>query len=292
MDQPAPASTSTPQSIPAWHLYGEASAFPDVLHIELITDRAAGLDWQIAAHRHQQLHQFFLVQDGETRISLDGKTFAEKPPFLLNVPAGVVHGFAFAAGTKGWVLTVPVPTMPDLLDFAKTDEMPLGQATVLPVTAEMTALFGLIDQEHGSSHAGRSQMLRALATQLACHVLRNAETGTRTGKNSPDPRFQSFLALLDLHLRDKWRLRDYAGKIGVSERHLGRICRAATGRPAAEIIEAATIRESCRLLAYTRASVATVGYGLGFEDPSYFSRAFRRRMGLSPAAYRAGFDRG
>ncbi len=292
MKLPSPAQVSVPQAIPAWHLYGEASAFPDVLHIELITDRAAGLDWQIAAHRHPQLHQFFLVQAGEARIMLDGQSLAEKPPFLLNVPAGVVHGFAFTAGTIGWVLTVPVPTLPDLLGIAKAGETPLGQAAVVPVTAAMTALFSQIDQEHGSSHPARSEMLRALATHLGCLVLRGMDAAPPGGKARPDPRFQRFQTLLDRHLRDQWRLRDYAREVGVSERHLARICRAATGRPAAEIIEAAVIREACRLLAYTRASVATVGYSLGFDDPSYFSRAFRRRMGLSPAAYRAGFDGG
>jgi hypothetical protein len=38
------------------------------------------------------------------------------------------------------------------------------------------------------------------------------------------------------------------------------------------------MREACRLLVYTRASVASVGYSLGYEDPSYFSRAFRRAI--------------
>ena len=57
--------------IPVWHLYGENSAFPDVLQIETITDRAEGLDWQIAPHQH--LHQFFLLQEGAARIVLDGQ---------------------------------------------------------------------------------------------------------------------------------------------------------------------------------------------------------------------------
>jgi AraC family transcriptional activator of pobA len=56
------------------------------------------------------------------------------------------------------------------------------------------------------------------------------------------------------------------------------------------LIAAAGMREACRMLAYTRQPVAQIGYGLGFDDPSYFSRAFRRAMGVAPAAYRAGFE--
>ena len=46
------------------------------------------------------------------------------------------------------------------------------------------------------------------------------------------------------------------------------------------------MQEARRLLAYTLMDVAEVGYRLGYEDPSYFSRAFRRETGLSPSAFR------
>lgn len=287
-----PKSTQGPQSqaIPIWHLYGEANAFPDVIHIERITDRAAGLDWKIAAHRHAHLHQFFLLQEGAARITLDGAVHADKPPFLLNVPVGLVHGFDFAAGTSGWVMTVPVQTLPDLLNPAATRGTALGHAGYFAVSDPLIELFARIEAEHGSARPARNVMLRALAAELACMILRDWNQGAGVGTGQLDPRFQQFLVLVDLHIRDGWCLRDYAREIGLSERHLSRICRSATGRPAAQLIGAATIREACRMLVYTRASVSSIGYGLGFEDPSYFSRAFRRAMGLSPQAYRSGFD--
>ena len=52
------------ERIPTWQLYGEASPFPDLLHIERIVDRAAGQDWVIAPHRHVNLHQIFLIRSG------------------------------------------------------------------------------------------------------------------------------------------------------------------------------------------------------------------------------------
>lgn len=285
-----PVQGQPSQAIPIWHLYGEANAFPDVMHIEKITDRAAGLDWKIAAHRHPHLHQFFLLLDGGARITMDGAVHTDKPPFLLNVPAGVVHGFDFAAGTSGWVLTVPVQTLPELLDPAATQDTALGQAGFCGLSEPLIALFAKIEGEHGASRPARNIMLRALVAELVCLILRELDRGTGIGAGQLDPRFQRFLGLVDQHLRDGWRLGDYAREIGLSERHLSRICRSATGRPAVQLIEAATIREACRLLVYTRASVASIGYGLGFEDPSYFSRAFRRVMGRSPQAYRAGFE--
>jgi AraC family transcriptional activator of pobA len=283
-DDPAAA----PSAIPKWNLYGEAQALPDVLHIETVPARAAGLDWHIDPHRHPHLHQFFLITAGRAQMQLDGAVPDVTPPFLLNVPVGVVHGFSFSAGTQGWVLTIPLQSLPEILIHA--GQTALGHAGFLPATPEFIRLFSAIEQEHSADHPARALMLRALAMQVACGVLRGLDAAQHAQNPRIDPRYAQFQDLLAQNFRAPWQLADYAREMGVSPRHLSRICHAATGQAAAALIEAARLREACRLLVYTRASVASVGYSLGYEDPSYFSRAFRRATGHAPKAYRAAFD--
>ena len=83
------------------------------------------------------------------------------------MPAGVVHGFAMAAGATGWVLTVPIQTLPDLLEPAAAHETALGHPQILAASAPMAALFGAINDEHRATVPGRSAMLRALVAQAA-----------------------------------------------------------------------------------------------------------------------------
>jgi AraC-like DNA-binding protein len=45
------------------------------------------------------------------------------------------------------------------------------------------------------------------------------------------------------------------------------------------------ILEACRQLRHPNVPVANVAYAVGFNDPSYFARAFRRFVGLSPSEY-------
>lgn len=284
------ASPPAPFTIPNWNLYGESGVFPDVLHIERFTDRAAGLDWQIAPHRHLHLHQFFLFQSGAARVSLDGQMATMAFPCLLNVPPRVVHDIAMDAGTEGWVLSIPCQTLPDLLEPNLSHETALGRGGILASNDILDNIFKTIADEHRQTRPARDIFLRALAGELACLVLRGLGQ-TRATVAGLDPRLQQFQALLQLHLRDRWTLARYGDALGLSERHLSRICQKAMGRPASALIEDALMREACRLLAYTRAPISQIGYTLGFEDPSYFSRAFRRCIGLSPAQYRAGYER-
>ena len=86
-----------------------------------------------------------------------------------------------------------------------------------------------------------------------------------------------------------WTVADYAHALGCSATHLGRLTRAHAGQSPAAFLTALRMQEARRLLAYTLMDVAEVGYRLGYEDPSYFSRAFRRETGLSPSAFRAPY---
>lgn len=48
------------------------------------------------------------------------------------------------------------------------------------------------------------------------------------------------------------------------------------------------MQEACKLLRSTKRTVQEIGAELGYEDPFYFSRAFRKVMGVSPRKYRDG----
>jgi AraC family transcriptional regulator, transcriptional activator of pobA len=60
---------------------------------------------------------------------------------------------------------------------------------------------------------------------------------------------------------------------------------------ATAIVAATRLQKACRLLADTRMRVQDVGFAVGFDDPAYFARSFRRSIGVSPKQNRQHFDR-
>ena len=72
----------------------------------------------------------------------------------------------------------------------------------------------------------------------------------------------------------------------MTESGLNRLCLAATGRPAFDLVQERLMLEARRKLRYIPLPVANIAYELGFADPGYFSRFFRRHAGESPAQWR------
>jgi AraC-like DNA-binding protein/mannose-6-phosphate isomerase-like protein (cupin superfamily) len=97
-----------------------------------------------------------------------------------------------------------------------------------------------------------------------------------------------FRRLVERHHRRTHRVAGYAGLLSVSASHLNAMVRRQLGRPPLELIQDRLALEARRLLLHTDETAARIGYALGFADPSYFARFFRRRTGLTPTAFRAG----
>ncbi len=97
---------------------------------------------------------------------------------------------------------------------------------------------------------------------------------------------QNFVRLVGLHLRDHWKVADYAEALGVSRDRLGSALRRALGRSPQAYLHEALLREALQLLENSGLSVAQIGFRLGFSDPAYFNRFFTRAQGMSPGRYR------
>jgi transcriptional regulator GlxA family with amidase domain len=76
---------------------------------------------------------------------------------------------------------------------------------------------------------------------------------------------------------------------GLTRRTFARRFRAATGRRPIDYVHDLRIEEARRLLETTAGAVDDVAFGVGYEDPTFFRRLFRRTTGLTPAAYRRKF---
>ncbi|MGE5400763.1 MAG: helix-turn-helix domain-containing protein [Ignavibacteriales bacterium] len=77
-----------------------------------------------------------------------------------------------------------------------------------------------------------------------------------------------------------------ASKLNLSSRYLSDLLKQETGKTALELIHLYVIAEAKNMLTEGEKSIAEIAYSLGFENPPYFSRLFKKEVGLSPKEYK------
>jgi two-component system response regulator YesN len=94
------------------------------------------------------------------------------------------------------------------------------------------------------------------------------------------------LEVMEARLTEDPSLNEVAGAVGVSPSHLSRQLARATGKGFADCLAQFRVAAAKRYLASGTLAVKEVAHLVGFHDPAYFARVFRRLEGRSPADYR------
>jgi AraC family transcriptional regulator, transcriptional activator of pobA len=284
-------------AIPRFFLYGEPPRDADerFLHVETIADRSRLYDWRIRPHAHRDLHQLLLIFTGGGSMQAETRQYSFQAPTLLVVPAGVVHGFAFAPETEGYVVTLADP----LLRALSRDEAAFKRLFLAPActslandpthTQELADTVPKLRRELvWKAPASGAAALARLTTLLvsAVRALHEPPDLTSAATNARAALVARFREKVESQLRTGLSISQYAKSLSVTPARLRAACLEVTGKPPARVLEDRLLLEAKRTLTYTNMTVAETAYYLGFADPAYFSRFFSKNAGESPATFR------
>ena len=94
------------------------------------------------------------------------------------------------------------------------------------------------------------------------------------------------IAYMGDHLKESLTLRQLAREAGLSESYLNVVFKECIRRAPMDYYINMKMDQACRLLCTTDLRVCQVAGQLGYDNQYYFSRAFKKVMGLSPKAYK------
>jgi AraC family transcriptional activator of pobA len=282
----------THSPVPVFKLYGETSAWPtpDLIHWESIESRSRLHEWEIKPHQHGDLVQLLYVRSGRAELEVEGQVNRVDCASLQVVPALCVHGFRFSNDVDGHVLTLALPLVEQvagLLDsnalltpacFAAGDSQPY-----------LDTLFEAISREYAQHAPGRELMLQSLISVLLVWIGRCSLARSQSEAQYQDRgrlHLQEFTRLLEKHFREHLPIEHYAQRLGISAAHLNALCRRLAGQSALQMINQRLLLEAKRCLVYTAMTIIQVSDSLGFSEPAYFSRFFKRGTGQSPKEFR------
>lgn len=290
------------QSIPQFSLYGEDTtpANAEFVHIEFIATRSRLYDWHIGRHTHTGLFQVLFLLSGHVSAEIDGTIRECDGPVAITIHPSVVHAFSFSEEAEGFVLTVDQHLIfsndprdqdagySDLFSSLFVQPLTIDLSATPDILERLTALLNQLLAESAWPLAGHTMMLEWLsrsALLLLARTHADHAAADRNGRRDFEL-FSRFRSLVEIHYKAQWQISDYASHLHVTPSRLNRLCLKLSGESAFDMTQQRLILEACRKLTYLSSTIASIAYELGFQDPAYFSRLFKRQTGMTPKAYR------
>jgi AraC-like DNA-binding protein len=97
---------------------------------------------------------------------------------------------------------------------------------------------------------------------------------------------QLFLELVEKNFTRNKGVSYYADELYITPNYLNMLSKKHFGKSAGEMIASRIMLEAKRLLYHTTSDISQIAFELGYEDPSYFTRSFRRFERKTPSEFR------
>ena len=242
-----------------------------------------------------EFYEIAVVTRGTGVFSLDAQRHVVSSGSVFFTTPGQVRRWD-TVGLDGFCLFFESSFIKEFLqDDAFLDRLPYFQATPERASLHLskTTLRGMrtrlttMRAELAQHRRDSVDLLRAQLHETLIFLARAYANAHDTASQRPvHPVVTRFLALIE---RDSGRMRgvnEYADALAVAPGHLSVLCQRYLGQRAKRILDEATATRARRMLLYTDESIERVASTLGFDDPSYFSRFFRRETRQTPSAFR------
>ena len=262
-------------------------------HLERLNSLALFFGRNMPTHYHDRYYQIHCILEGNTHVLLDQSHYSMHGKTLFFTPPTVPHSFVTDDHASGFVITASQQLVWRLLDIeigrndiASTAMQPF--CIPLPESSPLETLFEMLEKESaGQQFMAESASLSWLQLILI-EIMRyaNNQQVTTSYRSTDVNVFNQFSVLIEENYRSHWALPQYAEHIGLTTSRLNDICRRVSGLSSKRLITDRIMQEARRMLLLTAMSISEVGYELGFTDPAYFARFFRKNAGITASAFR------
>ena len=278
-------------------IYGEDSIdlVREIIHVSELSAILKHYDYTIKPHAHRNLFQIFLIEDGHVEMNINDDLFEIEGPTFFTIPKNVLHGFKTSPNTRGYIITLSDIALERMLALDTNIIFAIDEVTIAKIDFNdilfnnlYTTMHKCIDEYYGNLPA-KDFALEYLVGMLLIRLYRIPKVATQTVKsfdNAYKIYYRRFLQLIKENHSFKKNIQEYAAELTISTGHLNRICQSIAGKSPKEIITEYFMSEAKNSLELADMSVADISYNLGFEDPSYFTRLFKAKTGITPNTYR------
>jgi AraC family transcriptional regulator, transcriptional activator of pobA len=254
-------------------------------------------------HNHMpHLHDFysiFWIESGEAIHATEFVEYSLKADTILFVPPGLKHRMYIDKSVSG----IYILFNEDFIQYNRTNHVPLKEyrlfnnsdfkslITVSPEKREkLNNITGLIFDELQNSDDYSQDIVLNLLHLFLLESRRIFDQQNQAPKEEPDTTpdvtIIKFKQLIEENFTKEKNVSPYAEMLNMNPSCLNELTKRTTGITAGELIRNRVIDETKKLLYSSPMSGKEIAYELGFDDPAYFSRFFKKYTGTTLKEFR------
>lgn len=218
---------------------------------------------------------------------IDFKEYAILPHQVFFVSPDQVHQIITDPKPSGYVIlftpefleknSIREDFIANLKLFQKSDETP-----PLPLTDRMKdTLRVFADQMFSAFHSENDLRFETIGAYLKLFLIECNNTCTLMPESNTQQievgktLVKTFKEIVEKHFMEWHQVKNYAEALYVSPNYLNEVIKSALNISAKDYIQNRLVLEAKRMVLFTDKSSKEIGYDLGFEDPSHFSKFFK-----------------
>lgn len=225
--------------------------------------------------------------DGEGWIKIDQKIILLKTGEACFIPANAAHSYGASADKPWSILWMHITgnKIEELISAARVKSAQLFVRTLYSV--ERTTLFNQIFEVFSRGFSVSNLMYANLILPNYLGTFISPESFNSI--NEPEPfvnMTNDAISYMQNNLTKPMLVDGIAKQVGMSTSFFFKKFKRDTGYSPIAYFNLLKIQKACQLIHSNRCSISEIGSEIGIDDPYYFSRLFKKQMGVSPRQYR------
>ncbi|MCK0189844.1 helix-turn-helix domain-containing protein [Arenibacter sp. F20364] len=266
----------------------------EIVPIEKIAQYKGQHDHNPELPHQLKFYNFIFFTEGSGRHFIDFKWYPVQQNSLVYLTKEQVNAFDFSESLKGFCIIFTEEYFVDCfsnlteeLVFRLFNPQLFSPILQIPKESDFENYFKLLQKEYNNPETFNQ---RSIVNSLFIILISKAENIKQKQTyhikdTSKIVLFHNFTSLIEHNYSKSRSANFYADKLAVTYKHLNTICKELVNKTAKNVIDDFIILQAKRNLINSPIKSTELAYKLGFEDPTNFTKYFKKNTGLTPNSF-------
>lgn len=224
-------------------------------------------------------HVLIIVKNGEGHLTIDLQEYRLRQEAMHIALPGQTIGAAAEAGSELDLYVIKFDVIPDSKlkeDFQLKGEIPVYPDPQMVILSEF--IYAYSRSEHPLERFRGQSAFQELLYWIMKNIRLQPESDSRTALDRTK-------AYIDNHYNENLTIEQLARMAEVSPKYFVDLFKKTYGKSAIDYVTEVRVRHAKRFMVQSDAKLRDIAHQVGYSDEFYFSRKFKKEVGVSPTVY-------